>query len=90
VHGNVWLQLEESSDLETYGKTAQQIADLATDEITVYCGHSPEPIPPAVIAAMPGFAASVGAGEVEGSPQETFAGNGTAYVLDEPYGLLVK
>jgi glyoxylase-like metal-dependent hydrolase (beta-lactamase superfamily II) len=116
VHATTWMQLPESTDLETYRLTLTLIAEVVSavaDErggragtqvggrpgetgtqvgagALVFCGHSPEPIPARIIQRFPAFVAAVQRGEVPGTWHDTFVGGGNAYVLEEPYGILVK
>jgi hydroxyacylglutathione hydrolase len=90
VHGKAWLHLDESTDLATYRQSVALIAGLCAEDVSVFCGHSAEPIPHHIIAALPEFLDRVQDGRVNGPEEHTFAGDGTAYLLEEPYGVIVK
>ena len=90
VHGKAWMHLDDSTDLETYRRSLTLIAALATEDTPVLCGHSEKPIPNRIVQAFPDFIAAVERGEVPGRKESTFAGDGIACILDEPYGVLAK
>lgn len=88
VHNKPWCHLEESADLATYLKSIELIKDLSKKGAVVYCGHSPEPIPPGIIDEYPSFIRRVLNGEVKGVIEHPFVGPGMAYTMKEPYGIM--
>ncbi len=88
VHNKPWCHLEESADLETCLKSIEIINELSAKGAVVYCGHSPEPIPPGIIAEYPSFIRKILNNEVEGVIEHPFIGPGMAYTMKEPYGIM--